>query len=368
MADDSTTPGIGATIDDVASRAGVSVATVSRALRGLPNVADSTRTRIQQAADELRYRPDPAAARLARGRTNSIAIGIPALNGWYFSNVVAGAEAVSTAAGYEVQVIALGSPSDLERLVDPTMRLERRADALVLVDIQLDVDVAIDLRRRGVAVGTIGFHVPGCPAVQLDDVRVGQLAADHLVEIGSRRPGLLAGLADDPTRERVPSLRRTGFERGLATLGLSIDDRLARVEFGIEGGRVGMAALLDRPAEDRPDGVFAMSDELAFGALMELRSRGLEVGSGPGTIAIMGVDDHEFAQVVELTTVRQHVGEHGAMLARRLVDEIRVGRQPGMSERTLAPTDQPELVRPPIQLVTRASTGTRHTDRHTDGT
>ncbi len=97
------------TIEDVALAAGVSVATVSRALRGLPNVADSTRLRVQEIAIELNYRADPAASRLATGRSKSVAIAVPLLNGWYFAHVVAGAEAILTESGYDTIVIGLGS-------------------------------------------------------------------------------------------------------------------------------------------------------------------------------------------------------------------------------------------------------------------
>jgi len=79
-----------ATIEDVASAAGVSVATVSRALRGLPNVAIPTRERVAAIAEQMSYRADPAASRLAMGRSRSIAVAVPLLNGWYFSQVVAG--------------------------------------------------------------------------------------------------------------------------------------------------------------------------------------------------------------------------------------------------------------------------------------
>ncbi len=344
-----------ATIGDVAVRAGVSVATVSRALRGLPNVAVSTRKRIERAANDLRYRPDPAAARLAAGRTSTVTIGIPALNNWYFSNAVAGAEAVCTAEGYEVQVVCLGTPDDIERLVDPPARLERRTDALILVDIDLDADRADELRRRGLALGTIGFRLEGCPAVQIDDEAVGRAVAEHLVEIGCRRPAMLAGLPDDPMRTRVPDLRRVGFERALASATPTGEPRIAAADINIDGGRTAMAELLDVAEDERPDGVFAMSDEMAFGAVMELRSRGIGIGIGPGRVALVGVDGHEFAPVIGLTTVHQDVQAHGAVLARRLIDRIAAGRRSAPADHD-APDVPPDVVRPEFVLVRRSST------------
>ncbi len=344
-----------ATIGDVAVRAGVSVATVSRALRGLPNVAVSTRKRIERAANDLHYRPDPAAARLAAGRTSTVTIGIPALNSWYFSNVVAGAEAVCAAEGYEVQVVCLRTPDDIERFVDRPARLERRTDALILVDIDLDVRRAEDLRRRGLALGTIGFHLQGCPAIRIDDEAVGRVAAEHLLEIGCRRPAMLAGLPDEPMRVRVPDLRRAGFERALAAASAATEPVIAAADISIDGGRAAMAQLLDHRGDPPPDGVFALTDEMAFGALMELRSRHIGIGFGPNRVALLGVDDHEFASVVELTTVHQDVQAHGAVLARRLIDAIAAGRRTSLVEPDRSdPT--PEVTEPEFVLVRRSST------------
>ncbi len=308
-----------ATIEDVASAAGVSVATVSRALRSLPNVAISTRERVNAVAAELDYRPDPAASRLAAGRTRTVTLGIPSLNGWYFSTVVAGAEAVCTESGYDVQVICIPSYADLDRLLDRSHRLERRTDGLVLVDISLDPGRAADLATRGVSLATIGTAVPGYPAIQIDDEEVGRIAARHLVDIGHERIGVIGGLPDDPMDFVVPRLRRRGVEDELATHGLELDDRhVANGNFGMTGGGEAMSELLD--LDDPPTAFFAMSDEMAFGALMALRERGLVAGSGPGQVPLMGVDDHEFARVVRLTTIRQPVAEHGARAARLLIE------------------------------------------------
>ena len=138
-----------ATIEDVASAAGVSVATVSRALRGLPNVAPSTRDRVAQMAVSLNYQPDPAASRLAAGRTGTITVMVPHLSSWYFSHVIAGAEAVSAEAGYDFLVIGVGSRAECSRLLDERYHLERRTDGVVLVNMPASDDEAESLRSRG---------------------------------------------------------------------------------------------------------------------------------------------------------------------------------------------------------------------------
>jgi len=122
-------------IEDVAAAAGVSVATVSRALRNLPNVAETTRHRVIEIAAELNYRADPAAARLAAGTTRTITVVVPHLSSWYFSTVIAGAEAVCSEAGYECLGLGVGTFEKCNQLLEEQSHFERRTDGLILVNI-----------------------------------------------------------------------------------------------------------------------------------------------------------------------------------------------------------------------------------------
>ncbi len=330
-----------ARIEDVALAANVSVATVSRALRGLPNVAESTRLRVFEVATALNYEPDPAAARLAAGRTRTVIVVVPHLASWYFSTVIAGAEAVCNESGYEFLVIGVGSIQECHRLLDERSRLERRADGVVLVNIPATDAQAASLRSRGVALSTIGTRVAGSPSVFIDDVEVGRLGARTLIELGHRRIGLISGLGEDPLNFEVPRRRTAGFDEELNAAGIVTDRELVvGGNFGIDGGREAMASLLDldRP----PTGVFAMSDEMAFGALMELSRRGLEPGHD---VSLLGVDDHDVARVLALSTIRQDVASQGAAATRALIAAM-----------TDAPVDLEPAVSP-VELVLRATTG-----------
>ena len=330
-----------ATIEDVATAAGVSVATVSRALRGLPNVAPSTRERVAEVAASLNYQPDPAASRLAAGRTGTITVMVPHLSSWYFSHVIAGAEAVSAEAGYDFLVIGVGTRAECSRLLDERYHLERRTDGVVLVNMPASDDEAESLRSRGVSLATVGSYTKGYPSVRVDDFAVGVIAAQHLVALGHRRVGLITGQGDDPMNFEVPQLRHAGFVKGLADLGRQLDPSLvASGDFGIDGGQEAMAQLLDQP--DPPTAVFAMSDEMAFGALMELEQRKLRPGVD---VSLIGVDDHEFARVVALTTISQQVAAQGALAARALVASM---------AGTPTPT---EPVPSPVELIVRTTTG-----------
>jgi LacI family transcriptional regulator, repressor for deo operon, udp, cdd, tsx, nupC, and nupG len=339
--DDAMTRPRRARIEDVAQAAAVSVATVSRALRGLPNVAESTRARVVEVARILQYEPDPAAARLAAGRTRTVIIVVPHLASWYFSTVIAGAEAVCNESGYEFLVVGVGSQTECDRLLDERSRLERRADGVVLVNIPATNEQAASLRDRGVSMATIGTRVDGAPSVFIDDDEVGRLAAVTLADFGHRRIGLITGIGEDPLNFAVPRHRTAGFLAGLHERGLDFDERCeADGNFGIDGGQEAMATLLDLDAP--PTAVFAMSDEMAFGALMELKRRGMSPGHD---VSVLGVDDHDVARVLELSTIRQEVASQGAAAARSLILAM-----------TNAPLDlTPHLSS--IELVLRATTG-----------
>lgn len=343
-----------ATIEDVAEGAGVSVATVSRALRGLPNVANSTRERVAEVARELSYRPDPAAARLAAGRTGTVTIAVPGLDNWYSSNVVAGAEAVCAEAGYEFQVIGVADSADRDRLLEEDRRLEQRTDALILVEIAPTDDQVASLDRRNIALATIGTRVAGHPSVRIDDERVGRIAGEHLIGLGHTRLAMIGGLPGDTLSFAVPRERQRGYRGALDARGLDLmDDHSPSGNFDISGGHEAMRKLLALATP--PTGVFAMSDEMAFGALMALRECGLRAGAD---VSIIGVDDHEFSRVVDLTTIGQHVADHGAKAARMLLNTMDESGMHGIARPTpAADLDRAAEFEPEITLVVRSSTG-----------
>ncbi len=332
-----------ARIEDVAAAANVSVATVSRALRNLPNVAESTRARVVGVAEQLNYRADPAASRLAAGRGSTITVVVPHLASWYFSTVIAGAEAVCAEAGYECLITAVGSIDACNRLLDEPAHLERRTDGVILVNVPASETQAESLRVRRVALATVGTRTHGHPSVSIDDVHTGRIAVDHLVGLGHQRIGLISGQGNDPMNFAVPRQRRIGFVGALESYGLEFDPALVESgNFGIDGGSEAMATLLNRP--EPPTAVFAMSDEMAFGALMELDRRSLRPGVD---ISVVGVDDHDVSRVVGLTTIRQRVADQGAAAARALLAR--------MADPHAVATD----VDSPLELIVRSTTGVR---------
>lgn len=305
----------GPSIEDVAREADVSVATVSRALRGLPNVALKTRQHVVKIAEDMQYRADPSAARLATGRTKLVEIATPTVDGWYFSRFLAGAIDHLLDHGYEAITHPVENPLERERFLNGLVHLEKRVDGLIVVDLNISEEAANELWEGGIRTITAGFSTGRFPSVIVDDYQVGLVATQHLLDLGHRRIGLISGEPNHPLAFSVPGLRLAGYTAALAAAGIAIDTALEQSgKFTAAGGRAAMKRLLDLDVP--PTAVFAMSDEMAFGAWSALQDCGL---SWPDDVAIVGVDDHELAEMVGLTTVRLAPRELGAAAAERLL-------------------------------------------------
>jgi DNA-binding LacI/PurR family transcriptional regulator len=325
-------------MEDVARRAGVSTATVSRTLRGLPNVAEETRSRVLRAAADLSYVVSPIASRLASRRTSAVGLLVPYASRWYFGQVLAGAEAVLREAGMDLLLYNLGDLAARERFFDH-QPLRRRVDGVLVVAMPLTASEDAALRALGVPVVFVGSPGPA-GGVRIDDRGAVRVAVRHLTSLGHRRIGMISTYADQNMWLPVAHERRQGYLEGLAEAGLPADpDLVVSVPFGLPGGESAMRRLLAlRP---RPTAVFAESDELAFGALAALRRAGVAV---PAEVSIVGFDDHELAALLDLTTVRQRVPDQGALAARVLLRAL--SRPEVASEELVLPTE----------LVVRATT------------
>ena len=304
-----------ATIDDIALAAGVSVATVSRALRNLPNVAPATRKRVQAVAAEYAYEVHPQASRLASGRTWTVGVAAPLFGTWFPARALAGINAVLAEAGYDLLISMMTTPEDRHRFLREARSFCRRVDGLVLIDtfVSAEGDSADSFFSRPVV--TVGERLEGATSIAIDNRQAARRAVEHLIELGHERIGFVAGpiIAELPTP--VPRQRRLGYEDALQDAGLSIDPSLAAQGDGLAGG--GARALHQlMGGDDPPTAVFCMTDEMAFGTLEAARSAGVAV---PGDLSIIGFDDHDLAETLGLTTMRQSVGEMGMRAAEQVL-------------------------------------------------
>jgi LacI family repressor for deo operon, udp, cdd, tsx, nupC, and nupG len=329
------------TIRDVAREAGVSTATVSRALRGLPNVDPVTRERVRQVAERLDYVVSPAASRLASGRAGSIAVITPYISRWYFA-----IERVLQDSDLDLLLSSIGDPRETHR-VPPHRKLRRRVDGFLVISLSPDSEGVREIFEADLPVALIDTERAGCWSVGIDDVSGARMAAQHLINLGHERIGLVSG-RPLPTPFRPEENRWIGYRDALRDAHLAVEPDLeACGHFTIEGGERAMTTLLARP--NPPTAVFAMSDEMAFGALRSIRAHGLQPGRD---ISVVGYDGHEMAEHLDLTTVVQPVEEVGARAAQCLLEAL---DHPGRT---------PQQITLPLSMVVRGSTALRR-DRTT---
>jgi len=327
-------------IEDVAAHAGVSIATVSRALSGRGPVSPSTKTRVLAAADELGYAVSPNASGLASGKTRTVGIVVPFLNSWFYTAVIEGAQSVLLANGYDVTLYNLfGSGAAREAVFERSLR-RRRDDALIAVSLELTDDEVQRLHQTGKPLVGVGGPLQGVTTLSVDDIRVARLATEHLIMMGHQRIAHLGGDVEHELDFHVPSKRRLGYEAALRDAGIVVEPEAFLItEFTVEGGYRSAKQLLGDPRR-RPTAVVAASDEMAFGTMLAARDLGLRV---PEDVSVIGIDGHEMSEFFNLTTVAQYPERQGAHAAELLLGHLDPTR--GVTERRDIPVEYDLVVR-----------------------
>lgn len=306
-----------ATIRDVARSAGVSVASVSRALNGAASVHPDMRARVVAASDALGYVPHEGARSLSTARSHAIGVVLPDLHGEFFSEMVRGLDRAASTHGFHLLLSNMHADAVLASKALRTMR--GRVDGLVVMAPQLD---AAALAKALPAIPTVTIASPDSPgrhAIRIDN-RGGAVAMTrHLIEGGRTAIVHVAGAAGNiDARER-----RDGY---LAALGEFAPDQAPCVitgDFKEESGAAAIEALA-RTAT-RYDAIFAANDTMALGALKALRALGVTV---PDEVAVAGFDDIPLARYLDLTTVHVDIAGIGMRAISYLVDAL-AGRSGG---------------------------------------
>lgn len=339
-----------ATIQDVADLAGVSTATVSRALAGKPTVSPKTRDRVVRAASELGYVVSASASSLASGRHRNIGVVMPNLGNWFFMSVLNGAQAALTQAGYDTTLYHLetdpheGYPDvdnpRRKRLFEEFLR-RNRVDGLIAVSLELDSTELTMLRELGKPMVGLGGPLPDVHTLSIDNREVATLATEHLIGLGHQEIGHIAGSMDFELDFHLPTQRQEGYEQALTAAGIDVNPLLTRAaDFTMSGGYDAALQLLGDP-RIRPTAVFAASDEMAIGTLLAAKDLGLDV---PHDLSVIGIDGHDLAEFFGLTTITQFPEVQGRLAATALLHELDGDEhQPGNEEL-------------PYELVVRRST------------
>lgn len=326
-------------IDEVARRAGVSTATVSRALSGRGTVSAATRARVLAAADELGYVVSAAASSLATGRTRNVGVLVPLLDRWFYAQVLSGIATRLSPEGYDLTLYNLPDAHAPRRDVLARSLRRNRVDAVIALSVFLDDEEVAELQRLGKPVIAIGRQSPQLVALTVDDRAVARLATAHLLGLGHTAVAHIGESRGRHGEVHVPTLRRRGFEQAMTDAGIPVHgDLLEPADFTIDGGYRAAGRLLDRA--DRPTAIFAASDEMAFGAIFAARERGLRV---PEDLSVVGVDGHEMSGFFALTTIDQFPHAQGERAAEAVLAVLRSG-------------DAPEPASLAFELVVRNST------------
>jgi LacI family transcriptional regulator len=324
-------------LSDVARRAGVSPATVSRAISQPELLSATTLSRVRAAAQALGYLPDAAAQALASGRSMTIGAVVPTLDSTIFARFLQSVQSALSREGYQLLVASHEMSPAAETEAVRTL-LSRGAEGLILVGADRPRATSDLLRTSGVPAILTWCGSAEFASVTVDNERAGHLAARHLLDLGHRRIGVITGRQSFNDRQRA---RLAGARRAMREAGEDIPDwRVSEQDLTLAGGRTGCAALLQ--LESPPTAIIGTIDLLAIGCLQEAGARGLAV---PGHLSVVGIDDIDMSAYItpSLTTVHIPTGRIGQTAAAMVIARLR-------GESSASRLDLP------IELVVRRST------------
>lgn len=330
------------TIRDVAQQAGVSIATVSRALRDSGSVRQDTRARVLEAAQALNFTPSRLGRQLAERRHAANGIVFPDLSGPYYAEVVLGYEAVAAERERSVLILSTHGRANAEAMVED---LATRCDGMVVMGRTVPDHVVERLASRGMPVVLLARPPIGAiDSVNADNRSSAVALGRHVLERGARRLAFVG----DPDASPDVADRWSGLQEAVATAATAGEATLDLVRvsgFGEEtGASVARAALESRGSRDLPDAFVCANDELALGLMDTLLAADVAV---PDRVMVTGWDDVMAARYAGLTTVRQPMRALGGTAA-RLLDELVTGAR-----------TEPRHELLPTELVTRTSTALR---------
>lgn len=311
---------------------------MSRVLNDSGHVSPTTRARVLDAIETLRYRPNPLARGLSRGRCQTIGVIVPFFTQASAVERLRGVVSALDGSLYDLVLFDVETPQHRDEHVATLNR--QRADGLIVMSLPVP---HADLERMGdtgMAVVLVDSSHDGYPAVVTDDVAGGRMATEHLLELGHRRIGFIGDAPDNAFGFTSSAQRELGYRLAHDAAGLSVDERLVR--HGAHQRDVGfdLTGQLLAGAEP-PTAIVCCSDVQAVGALEAARDAGLVV---PDDLSVAGFDDIEMATHLGLTTVRQPLYLSGQLGATLLLEALG------------GHTPEPAIHELDLELVARTST------------
>ncbi|MDV7105464.1 DNA-binding transcriptional regulator CytR [Vibrio sp. TH_r3] len=314
-----------ATMKDVAQLAGVSTATVSRALMNPEKVSASTRKRVEDAVLEAGYSPNSLARNLRRNESKTIVTIVPDICDPYFTEIIRGIEDAATEHGY---LVLLGDSGMQQKRESSFVNLvfTKQADGMLLLGTDLPFDVSKPEQKNLPPLVMACEYAPELelPTVHIDNLTSAFEAVNYLTQMGHKKIAQISG----PEESALCKFRHQGYQQALRRAGIALNTAYCTSSnFSFEGGAKALRKLLSLP--DIPTAIFCHNDTMAIGAIQEAKKLGLRV---PQDISLVGFDDIQFSQYCDppLTTVSQpryEIGRQAMLMMLELLKgrDVRAG-------------------------------------------
>ncbi|WP_224994835.1 LacI family DNA-binding transcriptional regulator [Cesiribacter sp. SM1] len=307
-------------LKDIASQLGVSVSTVSRALKDHPDLSPAIIEKVKQLAAKWNYTPNPLAMGLLKQQTNTIGVVVPDIVTHFYSSIISGIEDIAKANGYYI-VISSSQESYKKEKENLNNLLNLRVDGLIVCLAQETTDYTHYDSIIEAEIPLVFFdrvcRTEEVSSVVIDNVEAAKELTIHLYKHGARRIAHIAG----PSFLNITKERIEGYRKGLQLCGLTFDQNLlVHTNMSIEGAAVATNKLLS--LKYPPDAIFGVNDTVIFSAMKEIKRKGLKI---PDDVALVGFTDEFHATVVEpnLTAITHPTFEIGQEAARLLLNEIK---------------------------------------------
>lgn len=304
------------TIQDVASMAGVSVATVSRVLNNSMSVSEKTREKVLEAIKKLNYQPNLLGRNLRRTETKMILVLLPNIANPFYARIVKGIEDIAHKNGYNIMLCNTDSDRNREKVYLELLK-NRLADGLIFMASELSRDELEKIGSEFPVVQCCEYREgAGISHVSIDNITASYKAVKHLIGLGHNRIGMIT------CRNNFVSTihRETGYKKALEEAGISFDQRL--LEYGDYGFKSGLRAAVQLLSlDDRPTAIFAISDIMAVGAARAAKERGFSI---PEDVAVVGFDNISFSSMYDpaITTISQPKYDLGCIAMQLLLKQI----------------------------------------------
>lgn len=303
-------------IADVARLAGVSKSTASRALTGAGYVSENTRRRVSDAATSLGYVASTSAVSLATGRTRTVGVVMPYVTRWFFAEVLEGIQSALVDRNHDLTLYDARPETPARRKVFEEFLSRKRFDGLIAVGLEPGDELQRLTALGCPVVGVVGAG-QGASVIEIDDDDAARRATDHLIGLGHSKIAFIGG-GGTAHWARVDRRRLQGYLDAMADAGLAADAAHVHSPVTLQGGYAAAVDLLGH-ARDRPTGVVAVCDEVAIGTIIAARRLGIRV---PTDISVVGIDDHEYAEMFSLTTLKQTPRDQGRAAVDLLLRQI----------------------------------------------